>query len=326
MLFLISYSSHAPRQSRGCLLSANGPSVSLGLGVAAHPSDTTPRLSERKLLPPASGMLATGLVPGPGCARAIHTEALGEMPPLVRPSGAPMRRLARVGPWRGPLVRRGPLLADHPRTGAMVLALPWVVRGIDELVTARAIARRAVAPVGVVPLAAGLEAVVATQGLTPGGVDPAPAAIDTAALGAELILVPAALGLRGPPRGGGDRRAGLPAAAPTAPVGVGTGWSLWEGWLVLWFRSCRALTPAWFGSRPEGDPAGYPPGPGPRERARAAPDRGRRLGVLPGQFVPVAMVRRSARVHGRHAPSLEESISHRRQSWENQCNLPAEIV
>jgi len=124
------------------------------------------------------------------------------MPPLVRPSGAPMRRLARVGPWRGPLVRRGLLLPDHPRTGAMVLALPWVVRGIDELMTARAIARRAVAPVGVTPLAACLEAVVATQGLTPGGVDPAPAAIDTAALGAELFLVPAALGLRGPPRSG----------------------------------------------------------------------------------------------------------------------------
>jgi hypothetical protein len=55
----------------------------------------------------------------------------------------------------------------------MVLALTRFVRGIDELVTALAIAGRAMAPVGVVPLTACLEAVVSTQGLTPGGVDPA---------------------------------------------------------------------------------------------------------------------------------------------------------
>jgi hypothetical protein len=86
----------------------------------------------------------------------------------------------------------------------MILALPWFVRGVDELMTALAITRGAGAPVGIVPLAACLEAVGSTQGLTPGGVDPAPAAKDTAALGAELLSVLALLSLRGSPCGGGE--------------------------------------------------------------------------------------------------------------------------
>jgi hypothetical protein len=101
-------------------------------------------------------MLATRLGPGPGFARAIHAEALGEMPKLVGPGGAPMRRFARGGARRGPLVRRGLLPTDDLRTGAMVFVLVRFARGIDELVTVHTIARGAVAPVGVVRLAAAL--------------------------------------------------------------------------------------------------------------------------------------------------------------------------